>query len=70
MYVSSRLYKVIFIVYKAFTSSKQPYLWNMLISEKQIRATHSSHRRNVLEILKTCKNGYNVKAFAVAGSCP
>ena len=34
-------YKVILLVYKAFTSSKPPYLSNMLILNKQIRATRS-----------------------------
>ena len=35
-------YKVQLLVYKAFTSSKPPYISNMLILKKQMGATRSS----------------------------
>ena len=59
--------KVVLLVYKVFTSSKPPYLSNMLILKKQMRATRSSLKVNLLDIPKTCNNGYNAKAFAAAG---
>ena len=54
------------LVYKAFTSSKPSYLSNMLILKKQRRATCSSLKVNLLDIPKTCENGYIAKAFEVA----
>ena len=60
-------YKVILLVYKAFTSRKPPYLSNMLILKKQMRATRSSLKVNLLDIPKTCNNSSTAKAFAVAG---
>ena len=53
-------YKVLLLVYKAFTSSKSP---DMVISRKRIRATPSSLKVNILDIPKTCNNGYNAKAI-------
>ena len=39
----------------------------MLILKKEMRATRSSHKVNLLDIPKTCNNGYTAKSFAVAG---
>ena len=61
-------YKVILLVYKAFTTSKPPYLSDMLASNKQVRATRSSLKANILDIPKTIlNNGYTAKAVSVAG---
>ena len=60
-------YKVILLVNKAFTSSNPPYLSNMLIPKKQMRATRSSLKVNIFDIPKTCNNANTAKAFAVAG---
>ena len=60
-------YKVLLLVYKAFTSSKPSYLCNVLMFKKQMIATRSSLKVNLLDITKTCDNGYTAKAFAVAG---
>ena len=58
--------KVILLVYTALTS-KPPYLSNTLILKKQMRATRSSLKVYLLDIPKTCNNGYTAKGFAVAG---
>ena len=61
-------YNVVLLVYKAFTTSKPPYLSDMLASKKQVRATLSSLKVNILYIPKTIpNNGYTAKAFSVAG---
>ena len=61
-------YKVILLIYKAFTASKPPYLCDMLASKKHVRTTRSSLKVNILDIPKTIpNNGYTAKAFSVAG---
>ena len=67
--ISARIqYKVLLLVYKAFTTSKPPYLSDMLALKKQVTATRSSLIMNILDIPKTIpNNGYTAKAFSVAG---
>ena len=62
-------YKVLLLqVYKAFTTSKRLYLSDMLASKKQMRATRSSLKVNIVDIPKTIPNtGYTANAFSVAG---
>ena len=61
-------YKVLLLVYKEFTTSKPPYLSDMLTSNKKVRATRSSLKVNIVDIPKTIpNNGYTAKAFSVAG---
>ena len=59
-------YKVLLKVYNVFTSSNPPYLSNMLISKKN-KSNPLFSKVNLLDIPKTCNNGYTAKAFAVAG---
>ena len=60
-------YEIILLVYKVFTSSTPPYLTNVLISKKQMRATRFSLKVNILYMHKTYNNSYTAKAFALAG---
>ena len=57
-------YKVLLLVYKAFTTSKPPYLSDMLASKTQVRQTRSSLKVNILDIPKTIpNNGYTAEAL-------
>ena len=42
-------YNILFLVYKAFTTSEPPYLSDMLASKKQVRTTRSSLKVNILD---------------------
>ena len=60
-------YKVLLLVYKAFTNGSPTYLADMMTSCNPVRSTRSSHKVNLLVVLHQKSNKYSEKAFAVVG---
>ena len=56
-------YKILLLVYKAFTNGSPTYLADMMT----VRSTRSSHRVNLLVVPHQKSNTYSEKAFAVVG---
>ena len=60
-------YKVLLLVYKAFTNGSPTYLADMMTSCNPVRSTRSSHKVNLLVVPLQKSNKYSEKAFAVVG---
>ena len=60
-------YKILLLVYKAFTSCSPTYLADMMTSYNPVRSTRSSHKVNLLVVPHQKSNKYSEKAFAVVG---
>ena len=60
-------YKILFLVYKAFTNGSTTYLADMMTSCNPVRSTRSSHKVNLLVVPQQKSNKYSEKAFAVVG---
>ena len=60
-------YKILLLVYKAFTNGSPTYLADMMISCNPVRSTRSSHKVNLLVVPHPKSNKYSEKAFAVVG---
>ena len=59
-------YKILLLVYKAFTNSSPTYLTDMMTSCNPVRSTRSSQKVNLLVVPHQKSNKYSEKAFAVA----
>ena len=62
-------YKILLLVYKAFTNGSPTYLADMMTSCNPVRSTRSSHKVNLLVVPHQKSNKYSEKAFAVVGPC-
>ena len=60
-------YKILLLVYKAFTNGSPTYLSDMMTSCNTVRSTRSSHKVNLLVVPHQKSNKYIEKAFAVVG---
>ena len=60
-------YKILLLVYKAFTNGSATYLADMMTSCNPVRSTRSSHKVNLLVVPHQKSNKYSEKAFAVVG---
>ena len=60
-------YKILLLVYKAFTNGSPTYLADMMTSCNPVRSTRSSHKVNLLVVPHQKLNKYSEKAFAVVG---
>ena len=60
-------YKILLLVYKAFTNGSPTYLADMMASCNPVRSTRSSHKVNLLVVSHQKSNKYSEKAFAVVG---
>ena len=60
-------YKILLLVYKAFTNGSPTYLADMMTSCNPVRSTRSSHKVNLLVVPHQKSNKYPEKAFAVVG---
>ena len=60
-------YKILLLVYKAFTNGSPTYLADMMTSCNPVRSTRSSHKVNLLVVPHQISNKYSEKAFAVVG---
>ena len=60
-------YKILLLVYKAFTNSSPTYLADMMTSCNPVRSTRSSHKVHILVVPHQKSNKYSEKAFAVVG---
>ena len=60
-------YKILLLVYKAFTSGSPTYLADMMTSCNPVRSTRSSHKVNLLVVPHQKSNKYSEKAFAIVG---
>ena len=60
-------YKILLLVYKAFTNGSPTYLADMMTSCNPVRSTSSSHKVNLLVVPHQKSNKYSEKAFAVVG---
>ena len=60
-------YKILLLVYKAFSNGSPTYLADMMTSCNPVRSTHSSHIMNLLVVPHQKSNKYSEKAFAVVG---
>ena len=60
-------YKILLLVYKAFTNGSPTYLADMMTSCNPVRSTRSSHNVNLLVVPHQKSNKYSEKAFAVVG---
>ena len=60
-------YKILLLVYKAFTNGSPTYLADMMTSCNPVRSTRSSHKVNLLVVPHQKSNKYSEKAFAVVG---
>ena len=60
-------YKILHLVYKAFTNGSPTYLSDMMTSCNPVRSTRSSHKVNLLVVPHQKSNKYSEKAFAVVG---
>ena len=60
-------YKILLLVYKAFTNGSPAYLADMMTSCNPVRSTRSSHKVNLLVVPHQKSNKYSEKAFAVVG---
>ena len=60
-------YKILLLVYKAFTNGSPTYLADMTTNCNPVRSTHSSHKVNLLVVQHQKSNKYSEKAFAVVG---
>ena len=58
-------YKILLLVYKAFTNGSPTYLADMMTSCNPVRSTRSSHKVNLLVVPHQKSNKYSEKAFAV-----
>ena len=60
-------YKILLLVYKAFTNGSPTYLADMMTSCNPVRSTRPSHKVNSLVVPHPKSNKYSEKAFAVVG---
>ena len=60
-------YKILLLVYKAFTNGSPTYLADMMTSCNPVRSTRSSHKVNLLVVPHQKSIKYSEKAFAVVG---
>ena len=60
-------YKILLLVYKAFTNGSPTYLADMMTSCNPVRSTRSLHKVNLLVVPHQKSNKYSEKAFAVVG---
>ena len=60
-------YKILLLVYKAFTNGSPTYLADMMTSCNPVRSARSSHKVNLLVVPHQKSNKYSEKAFAVVG---
>ena len=60
-------YKILLLVYKAFTNGSPTYLADMMTSCNPVRSIRSSHKVNLLVVPHQKSNKYSEKAFAVVG---
>ena len=60
-------YKILLLVYKAFTNGSPTYLADMMTSCDPVRSTRSSHKVDLLVVPHQKSNKYSEKAFAVVG---
>ena len=60
-------YKILLLVYKAFTNGSPTYLADMMTSCNPVSSTRSSHKVNLLVVPHQKSNKYSEKAFAVVG---
>ena len=60
-------YKILLLVYKAFTNGSPTYLADMMTRCNPVRSTRSSHKVNLLVVPHQTSNKYSEKAFAVVG---
>ena len=60
-------YKILLIVYKAFTRGSPTYLADISTSCNLVKSTRSSHKVNILVVTHQKLNKYSEKAFAVVG---
>ena len=60
-------YKILLLVYKAFTNGSLTYLADMMTSCNPVRSTRLSHKVNLLVVPHKKSNKYCEKAFAVVG---
>ena len=60
-------YKILLLVYKAFTNGSPTHLADMMTSCNPVRSTHSSHNVNLLVVPHQKSNKYSEKAFSVVG---
>ena len=58
-------YKILLLVYKAFTNGSPTYLADMMTSCNPVRSTRSSHKVNLLVVTHQQSNKYSEKAFVV-----
>ena len=58
-------YKLLFLVYKAFTNGSPTYLADMMTSCNPVRSTRSSQKVNLLVVPHQKSNKYSEKDFAV-----
>ena len=58
-------YKILLLVYKAFTNGSPTYLADMMTSCNPVRSTSSSHKVNLLVVTHQQLNKYSEKAFVV-----
>ena len=55
-------YKILLLVYKAFTNGSPTYLADMMTSCNPVRSTRSSHKVNLLVVPHQKSNKYSEKA--------
>ena len=60
-------YKILLLVYKAFTNGSPTYLADMMTICNPVRSTRSSHKVNLLVVPHQKSNKYSEKSFAVVG---
>ena len=60
-------YKILLLVYNAFSNGSPTYLADMMTSCNPVRSTRSSHKVNLLVVPHQKSNKYSGKAFAVVG---
>ena len=66
--IRSRIqYKILLLVYKAFTNGSPTYLADMMTSCNPVRSTGSSHKVNLLVVPHQKSHKYSEKAFAIVG---
>ena len=56
-------YKILLLVYKAFTSGSPTYLADMMTSCNEVRSTSSSQKANLLVVPHQKSNKYSEKAL-------
>ena len=66
--IRSRIqYKILLLVYKAFTNGSPTYLADMMTSCNPVRSIRSTHKVNLLMVPNQKSNKYSQIAFAVVG---